>query len=89
MRLPFRSAYMFRPGYIRPAHGERSKTPSYRLTYAATSWLFPLLRRVFPGYVTSTDEVARAMLRVAREGAPQRVMENGDIVRLGTLATPA
>lgn len=83
MRLPFRSAYMFRPAFIRPAHGERSKTPSYRTIYAATGWLFPVLRRVFPRYVTTTEEVARAMLRVARAGAPQRVLENADIVRLG------
>lgn len=89
MRLPFRGAYMFRPAFIRPAHGERSKTTSYRLTYAATGWLFPVLRRVFPRHVTSTDEVARAMLRVAREGAPQRVIENSDIVRLGMSDTAA
>jgi uncharacterized protein YbjT (DUF2867 family) len=83
LRLPFRSAYMFRPAFIRPAHGERSKTPSYRAIYAATGWLFPVLRGVFPRYVTTTEEVGRAMLRVAREGAPQRVLENADIVRLG------
>jgi uncharacterized protein YbjT (DUF2867 family) len=83
LRLPFRSAYMFRPGYIRPAHGERSRTRSYRIMYAATGWLFPVLRRLFPRYVTTTQEVARAMLRVVREGAPQRVLENADIVRIG------
>lgn len=89
MRLPFRGAYMFRPAFIRPAHGERSKTASYRVIYAATGWLFPVLRRLAPRYVTSTDEVARAMLRVVRDGAPQRVIENPEIVRLGTSATPA
>lgn len=89
MRLPFRGAYMFRPAFIRPAHGERSKTASYRVIYAATGWLFPVLRWLAPRYVTSTDEVARAMLRVLREGAPQRVIENPEIVRLGTSATPA
>jgi uncharacterized protein YbjT (DUF2867 family) len=31
LRLPFRAAYMFRPAYIHAAHGERSKTPSYRV----------------------------------------------------------
>lgn len=83
MRLPFRGAYMFRPGYIRSVHGERSKTASYRLTYAATGWLFPVLRRVFPRSVTTTEDVARAMLRVVRDGSPQRVLENSDIARLG------
>ncbi len=81
-RLPFRAAYMFRPAFIRPAHGERSRTASYRAFYAATGWLFPLLRRVAPRYVTTTEEVARAMLHVAREGAAQAVLENEEIVRL-------
>ncbi len=81
LRLPFRGAYMFRPAFIRPAHGERSKTASYRLMYAATGWLFPVLRRLLPRHVTTTEEVARAMLHVAREGAPEQVLENADIVR--------
>ena len=83
LRLPFRAAYMFRPAYIHPAHGERSRTTSYRLLYAATGWLFPILRRLFPRHVTTTEEVGRAMLRVAREGAPMQRLENSDIVRLG------
>lgn len=86
LRLPFRGTYMFRPAFIRPAHGERSKTASYRAMYAATGWLLPLVRRVLPQYVTTTEEVARAMLRVAREGAPSRVLENADIARLGATA---
>ena len=30
MRLPFKAAYMFRPGFIQPLHGVRSKTALYR-----------------------------------------------------------
>ena len=87
LRLPFRAACMFRPAFIRPAHGERSKTASYRLLYAATGWLITILRRVAPRYVTTTEEVARAMFHVAREGAAQRVLENPDIVRYGVSPT--
>ena len=39
-----------------------------------------------PRYVTTTEEVGRAMLRVAREGAPKRLLENVDIVALGRVA---
>ena len=81
--LPFRAAYMFRPAFIQPVHGERSKTRLYRIIYVATSWLFPVLRWAFPRYVTTTEQVARAMLRVAREGAPAKVLENAEITRLG------
>ncbi len=83
LRLPFRAAYMFRPAYIHPAHGERSRTPSYRVIYSATGWLFPLLRRMFPRHVTTTEEVARAMLRVVRDLPPKRTLENADITRYG------
>jgi len=88
LRLPFKDAYMFRPAFIRPAHGERSKTPAYRALYTATGWLFPALRLLFPRYVTTTEEVARAMLRVAREGSTQRILENAEIVRNGSPQTP-
>jgi hypothetical protein len=35
-----------------------------------------------PDYVTTTEQVGRAMLGVARRGAPKRVLENADINRL-------
>jgi uncharacterized protein YbjT (DUF2867 family) len=82
LALPFK-AYMFRPGYIQPQHGIKSKTRLYRTIYAVLSPLYPLLRRLFPRYVTSSDRVARAMVRVAREGASARILENRQLDQLG------
>ena len=82
LALPFK-AYMFRPGYIQPQHGIKSKTRLYRAIYAVLSPLYPLLRWLFPRYVTSSDRVARAMVRVAREGAPARILENRQLDQLG------
>ena len=42
----------------------------------------PLLK-LLPSYVTTTDQLAAAMLRAARHGAPKAVLENKDIVALG------
>jgi uncharacterized protein YbjT (DUF2867 family) len=81
--LPFRGAYMFRPAVIRPGAGIASKTRSYRVLYALFGPLFPLLRVLFPGYVTTTEELGRAMLEVAKHGAPKRVLESPDIIALG------
>ncbi|SCK46397.1 hypothetical protein H181DRAFT_04130 [Streptomyces sp. WMMB 714] len=67
LAMPLR-AYMFRPGYIRPVHGETSRTPGYRRLYAALSWLYPVLRRLVPKQVTTTENLGRAMLAVARRG---------------------
>jgi hypothetical protein len=57
----------------------RSKTAAYRVFYALLAPIMPLLKRALPQYVTSTEQIARAMLKVARDGAPKRVLESADI----------
>lgn len=79
LKLPFRSAYMLRPAFILPRHGITSRTPLYRVLYAATGPLYPVFKRLFPAYVTTTERLARAMLHVARHGAPGRVLSNEDL----------
>jgi uncharacterized protein YbjT (DUF2867 family) len=76
--LPFK-AVMFRPGGIVPMHGERSKTRSYRIMYALTRPFWGLLLKVLPNSMSTTEQIARAMIRVAREGADKPVMEVRDI----------
>jgi hypothetical protein len=70
---------MFRPGVIVPRFGARSRTALYRIPYALTRPLLPLLRRAFPNHVLTTDEIGQAMLLVARHGAPKPLLETGDI----------
>ncbi|AOO81146.1 NAD-dependent epimerase/dehydratase family protein [Bosea vaviloviae] len=82
MRLPFRASYMFRPGAIQPLHGIRSKTRLYRVIYDLTAPLLPLLQRWLPDSITTTEQIGKAMLKVAREGAPKPILENADINRL-------
>jgi uncharacterized protein YbjT (DUF2867 family) len=78
LRLPFQ-AYMFRPGVIVPRHGIRSKTRLYRILYQVLGPLLPLLRALFPKSVITTEELGRAMLNIAKEGAAKRVLESSDI----------
>lgn len=79
LRLPFKAAYMFRPGFIQPLHGIASKTKLYRVIYAMTGPLIPLLKALFPSQVTTTEEVGRAMISVAKLGFPKRILESRDI----------
>jgi uncharacterized protein YbjT (DUF2867 family) len=79
----FPNAYMFRLAMLRPMHGEVSKTRWTRIGYAVFGPLLPLVRAIAPGAVISTEELGRAMIRVAREGAPKRVLENRDLIALG------
>lgn len=78
LRLPFK-AVMFRPAGIVPLHGITSKTRLYRVAYALTRPLWSLLLGAFPQYVTTTEQVGRAMLRVAKQGASRPVLETRDI----------
>lgn len=83
LKLPFKAAYMFRPGYIQPLDGIRTKTKWYGLLYAMMAPLYPLWKALFPKYVTTTEQVGRAMIRVAKQGAAKSVLESEDISRFG------
>ena len=78
-QLPFSSVFCFRPGYIQPLHGIRSKVSWYNAIYAALGWAYPVLRRVAKPFVTSTQEIGRAMISVAARGYPKQILENADI----------
>jgi uncharacterized protein YbjT (DUF2867 family) len=87
LKLPFRAAFMFRPAFIQPMHGIVSRTPLYRILYTLLGSLYPVLKRLLPGFVTTTEEVGKAMLEVARHGAPVPVIENRDINALAAKAS--
>lgn len=82
LRLPFRAVYLFRPGFIQPLHGIRSRTRLYRIVYALARPLMPLLKRLAPESITTTEQLGRAMLRVALEGYERPRLEMRDINRL-------
>ena len=75
----FRAAYMFRPGAIQPLHGVRSKTAWVQAIYVASAPLLSWLARIAPKYVTTTEQMGRAMIKVARDGYPRPILESEDI----------
>jgi uncharacterized protein YbjT (DUF2867 family) len=79
LKLPFRAAYMFRPGAIQPLHGVRSKTAWVQAIYVATAPLLSWLSRIAPQYVTTTEQMGRAMISVAHHGYAKPVLESEDI----------
>jgi uncharacterized protein YbjT (DUF2867 family) len=82
LRLPFKAAYMFRPGYIQPLKGVRSKTAWYQAIYNGLGALYPMLRRLLPRFVTTTENIGRAMIQVAASGSSKRILESDDINRI-------
>jgi uncharacterized protein YbjT (DUF2867 family) len=81
VRLGFAGAYMFRPGAIIPQHGIRSSTGWYNTLYAVTKPLYPIIRRISPTLVTTSDQMSRALLSVAHNGYSKPIVEMEDIVK--------
>jgi len=78
LALPM-DAYMFRPGYIQAGPGVVSKTALYRVLYRVIGPAYPLLKRLLPNAVTSSDAIGRAMLLVAGSGGGTRVLGSRQI----------
>jgi uncharacterized protein YbjT (DUF2867 family) len=79
LQLPFKGAYMFRPALIQPLHGIRSKTRLYQFFYDVLGPLLWLGTRWLPQYVTTTEQVGKAMIAVARRNGGHGVLESTDI----------
>jgi uncharacterized protein YbjT (DUF2867 family) len=82
LQMPFKAVYLFRPAYIQPLHGIRTKTRWYRAAYALMRPLYPIWKTLFAQYVTTTECVGRAMLNVTKRGFQKPVVENRDINRM-------
>jgi len=80
--MPFKAVYCFRPGFIQPMHGIRSRTRIYNILYAVIAPLVWLLRAIAPKYVLTTESIGRAMLNAVRFGAPKQILEAPDIYAL-------
>jgi uncharacterized protein YbjT (DUF2867 family) len=78
----FPAATMIRLGALRPVHGERSRTRGGNVLLAVMSPLWPLVQRLWPGGVITTEEFGRALILVARQGSPKHVLESADLIAL-------
>ena len=83
LALPFKGAYMFRPGLIQPLDGAVPRNKWLKGLLVVFKPLFPPLMALFPRHVTTTRRIGRAMIKVAREGAPSERLEARDINDLG------
>ena len=82
LRLPFKAAYMLRPGLIIPMHGIKSKTRLYRAFYLLLGPMLPLMKKFFPRSIITTEQLGRVMLRLARSGYTKPIVETADLAAL-------
>lgn len=78
MKLPFKKAYMFRPGYMQPTKGLKNTQKAYIFI----SWIYPALRGLFPKFVCTLQELGLAMIHTVTIGYEKQILEVEDIVKL-------
>jgi hypothetical protein len=74
-KLPFKAAYAFRPGFIKPIDGQKHAYGVSKVLGAG----YPVLKALFPKYVCTLEDLGLAMIGVSTKGYPKRVLENPDI----------
>jgi len=75
MKLPFKNAYMFRPGYIQPIKGLKNTLTFYKFLAP----FYPVFNALFPNYTVKLKEVGQAMINVALQSPEKKVLECEDI----------
>jgi putative NADH-flavin reductase len=75
MKLPFKNAYMFRPGYIQPIKGLKNTYTVYKFLVP----FYPILKTFFPKYTVTLQEVGLAMINVALYNPERKILECEDI----------
>ncbi|MRG47284.1 NAD-dependent epimerase/dehydratase family protein [Chitinophaga sp. SYP-B3965] len=73
MKLPFKKAYNFRPGFMKPTAGQQNVKGFYKVL----SSLYPLMKLIFPAI--TLREVGLAMINSVLKGYPKQVLEIEDI----------
>lgn len=79
MKLPFRQAFMFRPGYMHATPGLKNMLPAYKYV----SWLYPLFKVILPNFVSTLAVVGKAMINVTLKGYERNILEVKDINKVG------
>jgi hypothetical protein len=78
LRLPFKKAYMFRPGFMKPTPGLKNTLVYYKYI----NWLYPIGRALYPAGFSTLQELALAMIKSVSIGYEKSILEVKDIVAL-------
>ena len=81
LEMPFKRAYMFRPGYIQPLRGIKSKTQWYALLYLIFKPIYLILKH-FPSTATNTTNMGLAMINSLEGKYAKSILENKEINEL-------
>jgi hypothetical protein len=82
LAMPFKKSYMFRPGYIQPLKGIKSRTAWYNAMYVLLKPLYFVLK-YSDKYVTDTQTLGKAMINAVAKNYSKSILESVDINKLG------
>ena len=82
LKLPLKSAFLFRPGYVQPMKGIKSKTGMYNTMYAFVKPFYPIFKFIIPNKVTSNINIGKAMICSTLKGSDKTILYNKDINEL-------
>lgn len=77
-KLPFKNAYNFRPGIMKPTPGLKNTLGFYKYL----GWLFPVFKLLMPGKTSTLAQVGQAMINITLVGYDKQVLEVVDILKL-------
>ena len=78
MKLPFKAAYAFRPGMLKPTEGQKNTLKYYKYL----GWLYPVLKLIAPNTASSLQELGLAMINASANGSEKKILEVKDIIQL-------
>jgi hypothetical protein len=78
LALPFKAAYMFRPGFIKPVPGQRN----IKSVFKVVEFIYPVFKFLFPNGGCKLEDIAASMIKCAKVGYPKHILENKDIDQL-------
>ena len=79
LKLPFKGAYMFRPGYIKPIKGLKN---AYKVSKVLSPF-YPIFEKLFPKYVGTLEELGNSMIYVTLNGYEKKILDCVDIRKIG------
>jgi len=82
INMGFKQTFMFRPGFIIPMRGIKSRTKAYQFVYDYFMWLIKLIKALAPKSVVNTTQVGLAMIHSVPGGYPSTILKPKDIIAL-------
>jgi len=78
MALPFKTVYLFRPGFMKPVDGQQN----IKSVFKVVTFIYPVIKMIFPNSGCKLEDLGTAMIMAAKVGYSKNILRNKDIDQL-------